>query len=151
MSNSDDLKSQKEDLKGLIEELYKVKSDLSNEMALRAEANWHAKCEGNNTVALNKIQDAISAYPKSRYPIIDKFFIMLHFSDLKGMESTLVEMKGKGQVLDKEKIALSECYYYAFSGDKTRAYHILTHRLQNLPKSAKKQITKKVDNLLNRL
>jgi hypothetical protein len=147
--NLDNPHQKSDEARKLIDELFSIGSEKAVEMAKIGEALWWAKCENNSTKSFNLIEDAILSYPKSPYPIITKFDIMLRFGEIEGMKITITEMEkiARSRAIYKETIARSKCFYLACIGERNKALKIINCDLQALPVNAKKQLAKKVDYL----
>ena len=79
--NSDSYLDYKDTLQSLYKELESVGSHQSKEMASITKALFMAKCEHDEAQAFNIIDDAISIFNDSAYPIFAKFVIGMIFNN----------------------------------------------------------------------
>lgn len=86
-------------LKLLLKKLHDSKdiSDKAKEMSLECEALFISHCLNDKQKALETINQLITEYPKTIYPLLAKFDIFEKHSDIEGMKEVLAE------IIEKDK------------------------------------------------
>lgn len=142
-------KSKQKILLKLINELKTIASDQAHEMALIAEAVYHAKCLESYEDAINQINDAIHTFPESPFGHLAKFDICTKFKDLIGMENEIkiLQKMEKKKIVFFETIVRLQSTFLAITGKKQEAIHLVETKLKNMPKASKINIKNRLNAL----
>lgn len=136
-------------LRELIENLYKIDSDQSVEMAEIAEALFQARIEHNFNVAKDLIDDAIAKYHGNQYPLMSKCEIAVMFKDQAMLLQaiSMLETIPKREV-SKRTIAKYKAYLAALQGNEAKALEIIQTTTSKYPSESKEKIIAKIHDLL---
>lgn len=134
-------------LEDLINNLRNIDSKQSKEMADTAEAYFFAKIKHNKQLALNKVEDAINAFPDNTYPILTLCDIALQFLDkeqLKRGIDLLEELQNNRKHFSPRTLNRYKAYYYALDGNQIEALNIIKEDLDNYPKESQDRIKQRI-------
>lgn len=148
--NSKDYMDYRGIIEKLIENLEHMDSTKANEMAAIAKALYFSKIEQNETKSFNHIDDAISTYSDTYYPILAKCDIAIKFKNIKALEEAVESLeiisKRRGEqvirALNKYK-----AYMLALKGSKGAAIQLITNEINQYPEQNQKKIIRKIEEL----
>ena len=126
----------------LIKSLESVGSDIANEMAAIAKAEYTAKCLDNYGKAKVLIEEAVSKYSDSHYPLLSKAFLAARYGDLNNLGAAYSKLKEieKRKNVSSTSLAHLEASKTALEGDLIRAIKIAEKNLDRYPKLALEKI-----------
>jgi tetratricopeptide (TPR) repeat protein len=137
--NSDNFYENTDTLSRLVKELQAIGSQLSLQMAAIAEAEYCDRCENDGIKAMDKINDAIAAYPDITYPLLTKFDIALRRRNVKEMESAHSALQELSKRISTSSFSLQKqsAFLVAAKGNVDAALKILMPAMSRYPDSAK--------------
>jgi len=137
----------KEEIEGIVLELEERSLENNQDMGVRARALFLAKYEHDETNALNKINDAISSFPNSHYPLLTKFDIASFFKNISAMKEALDELEKFNKRISSRTFIKQKAYFTAISGNSVKAKQIINDELKNYPEEARNFILNNLDKL----
>jgi len=149
--NSERAKNERDLLYRLIRELEAIGSDLAKEMAMIAKAEFEVKCESNYGKAIDIIDDAISTYPDSHYPLIAKAFIAARNRDLRNLESSYekLEKLARRKNISEESLVRLKCYLLTLQGELGKALGYAENKLTRYPEYSLRAFIQKLKEISN--
>lgn len=130
----------------LTSELEKKDIENKSDMSARAKALFLAKYDKNEDCALELINDTISAFPDSHYPLLTKFDIASYFNNIKAMEETITSLDNFGHKggISKRTYIKQKAYLIALKGNLDEAIDLVNAELKNYPQEARDSILQKL-------
>lgn len=138
-------------LRELLGNLEKIKTDLAQEMHMRAKAEFYAFNQNDEGTALGIISDSIAMHPKDIYPLFTKFDICEKFKNIVGMKSTISELEER---IDEKSyfynaLLKSKCLLIAYTDEKEVAMAFLNNKLKDFPLTSRDKIRQKIEIICN--
>jgi tetratricopeptide (TPR) repeat protein len=133
-------------LRQLIEELRNLGTDLGEQMADIAQADFYAKVERDYTAAVDAIDDAIAKHPESHYPLISKAYLAAYNGDLvriRDSHQKLISLS-RERTISEETISRLKAYILAMEGDLQTATASADRSLVRLPQSSRESFKRKL-------
>jgi hypothetical protein len=144
--NGDEFLVHKEEILRLIDELERIGSNQSNQMAFIANGIYKSKCDHPKQSAYDCINDAIGIDEDSQYPYFAQFDIALRYMDVSTMEAALgkLEKIAVSRTFSKNTLVMLRARLLAATGKLSEAIHLATSQLDNFPKSSVEKLKEKL-------
>jgi hypothetical protein len=140
--NSNMYQNSKETLERLINELYKIGSSQSIQMADIANAEYLNRCDNNYIAAMDKINDAILKYPDIIYPALAKFDMALKHKNFDAMKDAYNKINELSKKIAVSEVSLNKqrAYLEAAKGNTENALNIILPYLDRYPNETRQRI-----------
>lgn len=124
-------------------------STKAKEMAAIAKALYFSKIEQNELKSFNHIDDAISTYSDTYYPILAKCDIAIKFKNIRGLEEAVEALETISKRREQVIRALNKykAYMLALKGSKDAAIQLITSEINQYPEQNQKKIIRKIEEL----
>jgi tetratricopeptide (TPR) repeat protein len=148
--NSRQAKKQRDTLLQLIKELEFIGSEVADEMAMIARAEFLAKCEGDYLSALEQLEATANKYPDSHYPHLAKGNFAARNNDLKNLKEAydkLVDIS-RDRTFHENMLVRLQAYIYCLKGDLHKAISYVEKDLRGFPDTAKASFIERLKNMV---
>lgn len=140
--NSDEPVKHKNVLSELIQNLNRINSEQSREMAEIAEALFVAKVSNEKQDAIDKIMDCVHRYPDNHYPLLAMCDIALKYNDVKLLNEGCEKLTGlsKKKQLSLKTMNRYLAYQHAYDGNLIKAIQTVEIEIQGHPIESREKI-----------
>ena len=129
-----------------IDALQKLLDDLKNNINPKADemyrtslAQYYTYIEGEESKAIDIINDAINMYPKKIYPYLTKLEILNHIKDIDEIECTidLIEKRfdKTSEIFRKLQYLIAKCFFWKYKNKSSEMKQILNNIEKNFSQS----------------
>lgn len=148
------VKDKKDELKKLLKNLKDNPHEKANEMYLNANAQYIEIINFNEKRAMDTVDDAISAYPKSIYPPLTKIEICKKFGNWDVMENTLNSIERNfppdSDILSKLNYLSAKVILLAKKGFINESQNLLDTKIKNnFSDSIYNKLKEEIDSIIN--
>lgn len=138
-------------LRRLIKELSSINSDISLQMADIARAEFISRCENNYMRAKDILDDSITKYPDSFYPLISRAYLAAKNQDIEGLRSSLMLLKKltKHRTFSEDTIIRLECYLLVHEDKFDQAISYANVNLKRCPEESMLSFIERLKSISN--
>jgi len=151
-SSTISIRDKKEELRKLLESLKNNLHEKAKEMYMTAKAQFNAIVENDQYGALNDVNDAISAFPKSIYPPLTKIEICRKFDNWDELEKTLdlieENFSPDADIFSKLSFLSAKATLIAKKGSKKESIKFIEAKIKNhVSESVYNKIKEDIDSI----
>lgn len=141
--NSENPKKYESQMKGLIDNLNKINSEQSNEMAAIADSLFQAKVNNLRVKAFDTIRDSVAAYSDSHYPLLALCDIAIKYRDKDELHNAILALS-KYQV-SQRTVNKYQAFLLVLEDKLDEAKGLINKDISRFPANSKSRILSRLD------
>lgn len=141
--NSENPKKYENQMKGLIDNLNKINSEQSNEMAAIADSLFQAKVNNLRVKAFDTIRDSVAAYSESHYPLLALCDIAIKYRDKEELHNAIIALS-KYQV-SQRTVNKYQAFLLVLEDKLDEAKGLINKDISRFPANSKSRILSRLD------